>query len=159
TVTISGTTLGARSTTTGTKGDFRFLNLDPGAYKLSVALTGFATVNRGVQVSTGANVNLAFGLKLASVEETITVTGETPVVDTKKFGTSTTLSKEELGQIPNSRDPWAVLRTIPGVVVDRVNVAGNESGQQSMFLGKGSEVKDAMWNLDGLVVTDMAAVG
>jgi hypothetical protein len=159
TVTITGPTIGSRSTTTGTQGDFRFLNLDPATYKLNVSLTGFSKVNRDVIVNTGQNVNLTFGLKVATVEETVTVTAETPVVDIKKVGTATTLTKEELSQVPNSRDPWAVLRTIPGVLVDRVNIAGNESGQQSSFQGKGASTADAMWNMDGVVITDMAAIG
>ncbi len=158
-INLSGATTGARATTSGKEGDFRFLNLDPGTYKLTVTLTGFSTVNRQVIVTTGGSVNVSFGLKVASVEETVTVTAQSPIVDTKKLGTGTTLSKEELSQIPNSRDPWAVLRTIPGVVVDRVNIGGNESGQQSMVLGKGADTKDVMWNIDGVVITDMAAIG
>src|SRR5262249_8402431 len=136
TVTLTGATTGGRSTTTGSGGDFRFLNLDPGSYKLAVTLTGFTTVNREVVVNTGQNVNLSLRLKVATVEETVTVTAQTPVVDTKRVGTSTTLTKDELNQVPNSRDPWAVLRTVPGVIVDRVNIAGNESGQQSSFAAK-----------------------
>src|SRR5262245_14098746 len=84
TITMTGATIGARSTTAGSRGDFRFLNLDPGTYKLSVSLTRFTTVNREVDVVTGMNVSLSFVLKLATVHETVTVTTETPVVDTKK---------------------------------------------------------------------------
>jgi hypothetical protein len=47
-----------------------------------------------------------------------------------------------------------VLRTIPGVILDRVNIAGNESGQQSQFVGKGADGDDNTWNMDG-VITDM----
>lgn len=158
-VSISGANIGGRSTTSGSQGDFRFLTLDPGTYKLAVSLTGFTTVNREIIVTTGVNVNLSFALKVATVEETVTVTAETPVVDAKKLGTATTLSKEELSQTPNSRDPWAVLRTVPGVMVDRVNIAGNESGQQASFVGKGSYTTDSMWNLDGVTITDAAATG
>ena len=158
-VTISGTTLGARSTTAGTQGDFRFLNLNNGTYKLVVALAGFATVNREIVVTTGQNVNLSFAMKVATVEETVTVTAETPTVDTKRVGTATTLTKEELAQVPQSRDPWAVLKTVPGVLVDRVNVAGNESGQQSGFVSKGSLASDTQWNLDGVVITDVNSNG
>jgi len=60
---------GNRSTTSGSQGDFRFLNLDAGRYKLSVSLAGFSTVNRDVTVVTGENVNVTFGLKVATVEE------------------------------------------------------------------------------------------
>src|SRR5919109_346299 len=98
-VTLSGATIGSRTTTTGNQGDFRFLNIDPGSYKLAVSLAGFTTVNRQVNVSTGATLNLTFNMKVTGVEETVTVTAETPIVDTKKVGTSTTLTREELAQV------------------------------------------------------------
>src|SRR5437867_3758346 len=158
-VAISGVNIGGRTTQTGADGGFRFLNLDPGTYKLTVSMTGFATVNREVIVTTGQNVNLNFGLKVATHAEEVTVTAETPVVDTKRVGTATTLTKEELAQVPQSRDPWAVLKTVPGVLVDRVNVAGNESGQQSAFVSKGSLPSDTQWNLDGVVITDVNSNG
>src|SRR5262245_19668642 len=109
TVSLTATTFGGqpRVTVTGEQGDFRFLNLDPGNYKLSVSLQGFATVERNLIVNTGGNVNVAFPLKVATQAETITVTADTPLIDTKKVGTSTTLTKEELSQTPQSRDPWA----------------------------------------------------
>src|SRR5262249_44794482 len=92
-------------------------------------------------------------------EETITVTAESPVLDTKKTGTATNFTQDELSKVPNSRDPWALLRTVPGVVMDRVNIAGNESGQQSGFRAKGAMTNDSVWNLDGVNITDMAAIG
>jgi hypothetical protein len=158
TATLSGP-LGTRTTTADTQGEFRFLNVDHGTHKLVVTLSGFAGVSRDVIVSVGQNVNVSFGLKVAPVEETVIVTDETPVVDTKKLGTNTTITKAELAQVPSSRDPWALMRTIPGVLVDRVNVAGSESGQQSQFVAKGADPKDAVWSIDGIVTTDMAAVG
>jgi len=158
TATLTGA-FGTRSTTSGTNGEFRFLNIDHGTQQLKVSLTGFTGVNRSVVVSTGQNVELGFTLKVATVEETVTVTGDVPVVDTKRIGTATTISKEELSEIPSSRDPWALMRTVPGVLVDRVNIAGSESGQQSNFYGKGADIKDSVWSLDGIVITDMAAIG
>jgi hypothetical protein len=88
TVTISGASMGARTTQSGDNGDFRILNLDPGTYKLSVSMPGFATVNREVVVTTGQNVNLTFGMKVAAQTEEVTVTAETPVVDIKRVGTA-----------------------------------------------------------------------
>jgi len=158
TATLTGA-FGTRSTTSGTNGDFRFVNVDHGTHQLRVALTGFTGVTRPVTVVTGQNAELTFTLKVASVEETVTVTGDTPVVDTKRTGTATTISKDELVAIPTSRDPWALMRTVPGVLVDRVNVAGSESGQQSNVFSKGADIKDTTWSLDGVVITDMAAVG
>jgi len=158
-ITVSGATTGGRTTQSGIQGDFRFLNLDPGTYKVAVTMKGFGTVTREVVVTTGQNVNLAFAMKVAGQSEEVTVTAETPVVDTKRVGTATTLTQEELAQVPQSRDPWAVLKTVPGVIVDRVNVAGNESGQQSAFVSKGSLPSDTQWNLDGVVITDVNSNG
>jgi hypothetical protein len=100
TISLTGGTIGARSTTSGSQGDFRFLNLDPGTYTLAVSLTGFSTVKRNVIVNTGQSVTLSFSLGVARVQETITIEGSSPIVDAKRSGTSTTLTKEELAQIP-----------------------------------------------------------
>jgi hypothetical protein len=151
--------LGSRSTVTGSGGEFRFLSLDRGRYKIGVALPGFSTVNREVNVVTGENVNVTFNMKVAQVAETVTVTAETPLVDVKKRGTATTMTTEELAYVPNARDPWSVLKNVPGVLVDRVNIAGNENGQQAAAAGKGSTSGDKTWNMDGLVITDMSATG
>ena len=159
TVTLQGTDR-TTSTVSDDAGRFRFLNLPPGAYTVTVALQGFTTIVReGIQVRVGSNVDLPIDLRVATVEETITVTGESPLVDNKQMGTATNFTQAELSSIPNSRDPWALLRTVPGVVMDRVNIAGNETGQQSSFVGKGARTADAVWNLDGVEITDMAAIG
>jgi hypothetical protein len=158
-VSLTGATTGGRAAQSGPQGEFRFLNLDPGTYKLTVTMAGFATSAREIVVTTGQSVNLSFSMKVAGTAEQVTVLAETPVVDTKRVGTATTLTKEELAQVPQSRDPWAVLKTIPGVIVDRVNVGGNESGQQSGFVSKGSLASDTQWNLDGVVITDFNSNG
>ena len=60
---------------------------------------------------------------------------------------------------PPARDPWTVLQSTPGVLVDRVNVGGNESGQQSTYTGPGSFGAQSVWSVDGVVITDMSATG
>ena len=94
-------------------------------------------LREGLQVSVGTSLDLALTLKVASVQETVTVTGESPIVDTKATGTATNFTTEELDKIPTSRDPFALMRTVPGVLVDRVNIGGNETGQQSNFAVEG----------------------
>ena len=93
---------------------------------------------------------------VATVQETVTVTGESPVIDAKAMGTATNFTQDELSRVPNSRDPWALLRTVPGVTLDRVNIAGNETGQQSAFVSKGGRQGDAVWTMDGVPITDMS---
>src|SRR5580765_4591379 len=158
-VTLSG--CGApRTTTTEAQGDFRFLNLAPCTYSVRSELSGFATVERNnVIVSLGTNTELAVSMKIASVATTITVTSESPLLDTRKQSSGTTFNNEELKSIPTARDPWVMLQQTPGVLVDRQNVGGSESGQQDNYVGKGTDPTQNAWNVDGVSVTDMAATG
>ena len=158
-VTLKG--VDATRTTTSTKeGEFRFYNLPPGPYNLTLSLPGFATtVRENVIVEVGKNVDLPMTLEVASLNASITVTEASPLVDTKQVGTATNFTAIELARIPTSRDPFALMRAVPGVLVDRVNIGGNETGQQSNFQSKATRPQDAVWTLDGVVVTDMAATG
>src|SRR5712671_1901149 len=159
TATISGVDATHTFVTDGS-GEFRFLELAPGPYKISVGLSGFQTVVRqGVVVEVGKNIDLAMVLKVAPVAETVNVVAATPIVDRKQTGTSTNITEAELTKIPTSRDPFALMRSVPGVLVDRVNIGGNETGQQSNFTMKGTRPQDAVWTLDGVVVTDMTLAG
>lgn len=159
TVTLSG--IGAPQTqTTDARGEYRFLNLSPGNYKLSYELAGFSKIAKSdVQVSVGKNTETTGLMKLSSVEATVTVRGEAAVLDTRKVTTGAVVSQVELKEIPTARDPWVVLQTIPGVLTDRLNIGGDQSGQQSLYVGKGALSNQGVWNLDGVNITDMAALG
>ena len=147
TVTIQGSDR-TQSAVTDETGKFRFLNQPPGAYTVTFELAGFAGVkHEGVVVAVGRDANISVGMKLATVAETITVTGESPLVDTKVTGTATNFTTDELTKIPTSRDPFALMRSVPGVLVDRVNIGGNETGQQSNFASKGTRPQDASWTM------------
>ena len=150
---------GTRTAVTGPDGAFRFVNLNKGDYTVTLSLAGFASSTRKIKVTTGENVELEFGLKVSGVAETVEVQGETPLVDSKRRGTSTTMTSDELSKVPNARDPWGVLRAVPGVMVDRVNIAGNENGQQATSSSKGQLSAENTWNIDGIVITDMSATG
>ena len=149
-----------QTSVTESNGEYRFLNLAPGSYKVTAVLAGFSTIVReGVIVSVGKSVEVPMTLKIAQVAETITVSGESPVIDTRATGTATNFTADELARIPTSRDPFALMRSVPGVLVDRVNIGGNETGQQSNFASKGTRPQDAVWTMDGINITDMAATG
>ena len=145
---------------TDAQGEARFLNLPPGTYTVSAALSGFGQYNnQNVPVAAGVSVPLRITLTVGGVTQTVDVSAATPTIDPKKLATSTNVTNEELQQVPSSRDPWVVLQTVPGVVVDRVNVGGAESGQQSTVQAKGAAAGDNTWNIDGVPVTDMSALG
>src|SRR5688572_13046961 len=146
--------------TSDANGEAHFLNLAPGIYVVTVALQGFSTYrNDAVRVASASSVPLRATLQVAGVAETVQVNVEAPIVDPARQTVTTGVSYEELQQIPSARDPWVILQTVPGVVVDRVNVGGAESGQQSNYLAKGAGLAENTWNLDGIPVTDLAATG
>ena len=154
---------GPRSETqvTDARGEARFLALPPGTYTVTGSLAGFDNYeNRNVTVVTGAVVPLRATLAVGGVTQQVEVTAEgSPVIDPKRVATATNVTYDELQNVPSSRDPWVVLQTVPGVIVDRVNVGGAESGQQSNYQAKGANDDDNTWNIDGVPITDMAALG
>lgn len=149
-----------QSQVTDGQGQAHFLNLPVGIYSVKANISGFNPyANADVQVATAAATPVAVRLSVAGTAETVTVTAATPVIDTKKQTTTTNVTLEELQNIPTARDPWVVMQSVPTIYVDRVNVGGSESGQQSNYIGKGSVGTDNTWSIDGVPITDMGATG
>ncbi len=158
TVTLTGMAA-PRTFITGTGGNFRFLNLEPGSYTLKADLAGLGAATRsGVNVSINQNADVTMTLA-PTVAESITVTAEAPLLDVRKTGTGNTVTKIELEKVPTGRDPWVILQQTPGVQLDRINVGGSESGQQSNYTAKGASGSQATWNVDGVNITDVGALG
>ena len=132
----------ARTLTTDSRGRARFIDVYPGKYDVTVTMDGYNTmILRGIQVDIGASPEMSVKMQASQIVEEVVVTAQTPVMDQRNMGTSTVYSKSELEQVPQARDPWSVISQIPGVTVDRVNVAGSEAGQQAGFVGKGDGKK------------------
>jgi len=153
------TGMGSNQTqTTDARGQYRFISLAPGRYVIVLALTGFSSETMdNVTVNVGRNTELTSRLKLSAVAASVTVTSEAPVIDTRRVQTGAAITNAELQDIPTARDPWVVLQTVPGIQIDRINVAGSESGQQSNFASKGSAA--GSFSVDGVNLTDMSALG
>ena len=157
-VTVGG--IGAdRTQFTDATGGFRFLGLDPGGYTVIAELDGFGGIEYpDVVIRLGQNTDVPLTLT-AALEETITVTSESPLLDERQISAGTNVSQVELEKIPTARDPWAILSQTPGVIVDRVNVGGNESGQQANFRAQGVGFSQNDFQMDGAEITDMRATG
>ena len=108
-------------------------------------------------VGFSAQINAQLGV--STVQETVTVTGESPIVDTKETGTKQTFTLELLQSIPSARDPWVMLQQTAGIAMDRENIGGNMSGQQSNYVSRGGNPTNNKWSLDGVDITDMSATG
>ena len=160
-VTISSAYYPERTVVTSETGDFRFLRLPVASdYTLKFELEGFKTVVRKqIRVVFGQDIRLNIVMEPAPIEEEITVVAQTPLIDTKKAQVGVNVTKEMLMELPTARNPWVIMDLIPGMLVDRVDVGGNEGGQQSSYYGHGSSGRDNTWNVDGGNITDMSALG
>ena len=162
-VTVTLTGAGAPQVqVTDAQGRFRFLGLSPGSYAVKAELEGFTPVERTeVAVNIGRNSNLEMTIQPAftGVIEVKGDRADAPLLDPRNPSRGQTVTLVDLAKIPTVRDPWAVLQSTPGVLTDRINVGGNESGQQANYVGPGSAGDQAVWSIDGMVITDMSAVG
>lgn len=160
TVTLTEPTGTQQTAVTSETGSYVFPRLIPGTYKVQFELAGFKTVVReDVRVTINLNVDLNQVMEISTVQETVTVTGETPVVDTTETGTQATFNREMMQSLPTARDPWVILEQTPGVAMDRANVGGSQSGQQAGQMSRGQLGTQNKWTIDGVDITDMSATG
>jgi hypothetical protein len=143
-----------RETTTDARGVAVLFHLRPGAYRFVVAppVGGpGAACERGLSLSSAEDARV--DVDCAFPAERLVATTET-----ERDGT-TLWSPRDLASLPRSTDPWSVVRDVPGVVTDRVNVGGSETAQQSLLVSHGDAGQGPTWTIDGLDVTDPAAPG
>ena len=161
TVTLTGATLIQPQTAmTSETGTYNFPRLPIGTYTVKFELPGFKTVVReDVRLTLGFTAQIDQQLEISTVQETVTVSGESPVVDTKSTAARTTFDLETLQGLPSARDPWVMLERVPNITMDRINVGGNQSGQQSGYISRGANTGNNKWALDGVDITDMSATG
>ncbi len=116
-------------------------------------LQGFKTVDRAdIKIDAGFVATVNAKLEVGSVSETITVTGESPTVDTKSNLQQTVMNQDILEGVPSGRDPWSIAKIIPGVQVSTYDVGGTQSIQQSSLSSHGSSTNDVSYNIDGATV-------
>jgi hypothetical protein len=163
TVTLSSAVLvsGTMAGVTDTGGVNRFPSLQPGIYSVRLELQGFRTVVReNVTVVTGQTVPLDMQLTVATVAETVTVTGTSPVVDTTSANTSVNLSEQLLQGTPGGRDIWALVEyKVPSLLITRPDVGGTSGGLQGVFNARGTTSAQNSSYLNGINVGDPAAIG
>jgi Carboxypeptidase regulatory-like domain len=149
---VSGVT---RTETTGTDGRYRFPALSPGRYTVRAELVSFAPEEaRDVIITIGLELRRDFALKLQTLAETVTVTGESPVVDTTKAEVAGVVTRQQIEALPiNSRQYLSLALLVPGTTVDAtrsffatVNVGGSMT-----FNGTGNVVDGMInnWAEDG----------
>jgi outer membrane receptor protein involved in Fe transport len=122
------------------RGHFRFPALPPGFYTATFTLQGFKTlIRKGLRVNVGVATTVDVALEMSTLEESVTVTGQSPTVDIQKTTLVTSLTREILQSLPASRTLGTFFNMVPGVTGTTTH---------------GSSERDNTYNLDGVNVTD-----
>ena len=142
-------------------GGYRFFAVSPGIYTVRFELGGFSTrVYEQVRVDIARTTAIDVTLDLSTVEETVTVVGEAPLLDTKSTVIGATFDQSLLEEVPSARDVWSLLEhQAPGVTTNRLDVGGSETGLQAVFSGRGTSWGQNSYYLNGVNVTCPAALG
>ncbi len=134
----SPSALGAQTAVTSETGNYRFPAIPPGEYELTFELAGFNSLKRsGIQISLGFTATINVELALATLQETVTVSGASPVIDTTATRVVQNFKLEQLQSIPNGRDMWALLAVTPAVMMSRIDEGGNRPGTQTGYTAYG----------------------
>jgi hypothetical protein len=143
-----------QGTVTGADGSYRYPALPPGLYTLTFELAGFQTLKHAdIRLGLNQTLSVDVQLQVSTLAETVTISGESPVVDIKSTTVGTNFTRELLEDIPNARDIWAAMAQAPGFQMTGYDVGGSHTGTQTgyMFYGTFGQNKTLF---EGINVTE-----
>jgi trimeric autotransporter adhesin len=149
----------SRSTVTNERGEYNFPNLDPGTYTLKASLQGYKTYEqKGLRVGTQQFITLDVTLEVGELQETITVTGAAPLIETSNASTGEVLDSQELQTLPSGgRSAFLIGVTVPTVVATgdaQWNRQQDQTNASLVSLGGGAR-RANNYILDGVPISDM----
>lgn len=152
-----------RSVVTDGEGRYNIVDLRPGAYVVTFALTGFKTIKReGIELTSGFTATVSAEMQVGSLEETITVTGAAPLVDTQNVRQQTVMTSETLNILPTGQASVVGLAALtPGLVAppDVGGTQGTFYGQSGNSIGFHGKVGNARVQYDGMRIQNMSSGG
>jgi hypothetical protein len=148
----------ARTVVTDDAGIYRIVNLEPGAYTLTFTLEGFSQVKReDVQLSGSATLTIPIELRIGSIQETVVVTGATPMVDVQSTRREAVINGDVISVLPGTRSTGSLITMVPGL--ETFGAALNPSPQLVFFFARGGPVGEGRFNVGGMPVSNAFAGG
>lgn len=139
-----------RTVVTGDDGTYRILDVRPGVYAVTFSLQGFRTVRReGIELPAAFTATVSVDLEVGAIAETITVSGQAPLVDVQNVTSQRVMGRELLDSIPvTSRSPQGFAALMPGVIGQ--GIAGTPGGREEMNTAShGASARDSLYLIDG----------
>jgi hypothetical protein len=142
---------GVRTVVTDNAGVYRIVELSPGIYSVSFTLPGFNVVKRdGIQMQGTQVLTIPIEMRVGDLQETITVTGETPVVDIQSVRRETVLDQDVIASVPGARTVGNLLNATPGLTVDGNGL--NATPTMTFFSARGGQTNEGRMTVNGLTV-------
>ena len=149
-----------RSVVTDSAGQYRIVDLRPGTYSVTFTLPGFNQFKRdGIELTGSFTATIEAELKVGAVEETLTVTGQSPIVDVQTASLQRVISKEVIDAIPAGRGQSALAVLIPGMTAGGQDVGGSNNQSLSAIAIHGGRGTDQRQSVDGLTLRNVAGQG
>jgi len=146
-----------RSVTTDTQGQYKIVDLRPGIYTVTFTLPGFAPVkHEGIELPAAFTATVNADLRVGALEETVTVSGASPIVDTQTVLKRQVVSKDTIDAMPTSKN-WSTIGVMTvGVSSNQNDVGGSAGEHQNQLKAHGGSFNDRLVQLDGLMNSNMA---
>jgi hypothetical protein len=146
-----------RSAVTDEKGQYKIVDLRPGIYTVTFSLPGFSTVKReGIELTADFTAPVNADMRVGQIEETVTVTGASPVVDTQSVVRRAVVTKDTIDAMPTSKN-WSTIGIMTvGVSSNQNDVGGTAGEHQNQLKAHGGSFNDRLVQLDGLMIANMA---
>jgi hypothetical protein len=146
-----------RSAVTDGAGQYKIVNLLPGTYSVTFTLPGFTTFKHdGIELTTNFTAQVNADLKVGALEESVTVSGASPLVDVQSAQVSQQVTRPVLDAIPTGRSVQAIGKVLPGITTsggERGGVdVGGTAGFQSVTLNSHGSRGDNVYQIDGMTV-------
>src|SRR6476620_5703785 len=149
-----------RSATTDTNGAYKIENLRPGTYSLTFNLPGFSSIKKdAIELPSNFTSTINADLKVGSLEETVTVSGESPVVDVQSNSKAQVLPREVLDAVPTAHTIQGVGQLVVGVTLTAPDVGGSQAMQQTYFTVHGLGAAQTSLLLDGMIINGLQRDG
>src|SRR5262245_57206824 len=145
-----------RTVTTDSEGRYSIVDLRPGSYVVVFTLAGFSVVRReGIELPANFTMTINAELRVGALEESVTVTGASPVVDVQSTQRTHVLSRDLLDSLPSARNYSGLAALMPGVRMSNTDVGGNQQMEQIYMRVHGSRQTDTTLQVDGMQLNSL----
>jgi hypothetical protein len=148
-----------RAAVTDENGAYRMIDLRPGQYKLTFTLQGFNVIIREVDLPSNFVATINTELKVGTLQESVTVSGQSPLVDVQSNVKQQVLSRDVLDAVPTARTIQGLGQLVPGVTFNQPDVGGSRAMQQTYFFVRGTGSAQTVVMVDGLMTNGLMGDG